>query len=649
MSNWNFYPCDKADHDNYRLDRACIDPKCNKHQLVCTICSENEHQFCNPPSIKSFLMQFKQQLHSGSIDQDNQIEELISVYEKIENQMELTLQNIQLIVDEQKKIIKNVKDNIKDHSQQQNKQKQQKEKLVKFEQNMNQENYAELIEEIEDFRKNANKFQFSIKKAQGSEITKIEERIQNGNKYAQQYINSTCSIIQQFKKLNEDFQVNLQNYFYITPNKPNDQEQLTLDRAFSFSRFKTPPRAQDIPQNTSDTKNTNRNIQNQSGTKSPDPTFNLSSSKQVQSSQIPKPQQQETNSANKIPSFFSTIPLSPNQRSIQRSYSPLQSAENRNQVEQQTALEITQESKTLFETSEQEITKLLFLSNQLIAACCGTKCIISEFKTLQQTYTINLREQITDAAYMEFNHQNGILVLATKKGNIELRRRTQDPSQPFIPINDSSQINYQSDKSILVSINQLKKQIVTLEDKNIIKIFQVDPFKQIDSFQLTQPGTVLHVNSDFIYVGCKSRLIICDMNHQYDKYLDIPDINSTIISINTQENNLLVGLQDRINVFQRRKNGDYFRIHEYVTGEIRYMNSLTKLPIVIVLRPQQIQKKQVFIYDYKLEKFIDLETQMVKVCAVREDDGISLIGLTQGSGQCVIYKVVQTSQPQQTQ
>ncbi|CAD8198299.1 unnamed protein product [Paramecium octaurelia] len=652
MSNWNFYPCDKAEHDNYRLDRACINPQCNKHQLVCTICSENEHQQCNPPSIKSFLTQFRSQLQSPGIDQDNQIGELIFYYDQIQNQMVQALQKVEETINEQKKIIENVIKNFKDNSPNQKKQKQQKEKLDRFEQNMNQENFADLVQEIEDFRTNSNRFQFSIKRTQGLETISIQDGIEKGNNYVKQYINATNSIIEQFKNQNEEIFQNLQNCFSNPEKRSNKQEQSNLEVSFSFfNQMRTPPRVQDKPPTTSDTKNTNRNIQNESGIKSSNLNFNLSSPNQIQDAQI-----QESNSAKKIfiqnnqqnQTRQSSSGQPPqNQRSTQRSCSPLQNAtEDSNQEQIQTKLKIDRQDLTFFETEGQEITKLLFLSDQLIAACFGTKCFIYDLKTSKHKHKIYVEKWITDAAYFESNNQNGILILATIAGKLELQRRTQDPELRFTLLNPQPKQIYQFGNNIILSINEKQKVLVTLGDSIVIKIFQIEPFYHKYSLQLSETGTALHANSEFIYIGCRSYLRIHDMVRKYDKFIDIPETN-TIISINTYEDHIVVGQLDRLKVFQRRGNGDYKKINEYITGEVKCINTSSKIPIAIISRPQQLQKQQVFVYDFQANTVIDLDIQLVKVCAVREDDRSSQIGLSQGTGHCTIYTIEQTQLPQQ--
>ncbi|CAD8096719.1 unnamed protein product [Paramecium primaurelia] len=373
-----------------------------------------------------------------------------------------------------------------------------------------------------------------------------------------------------------------------------------------------------------------------------------------QTKQLPPPTQQplsQFSSYQKQPSTNGAVPITPKQPPPPPlPLAPLQQSplkdnfQEDNQGEVETVLNVSQDHNFQLVQNGKEITKLLILSKTVVAGCGGNQFFGFDISTGQKLFTLNIDSDITDAAYLEIDDFNGTLYLTTKKGKLETFIRESNTDTPFSFRSNSSQF---IDKfgNILIQINQQEKQLVTLGEEKVIRIWLVKTLREQKKCEIQEVGTALHVDQKYVYVGGNKFLFIWDTVNQAKKIIPVSDTNLKVISIQTYENKLVVGLQDKIKIFERKTNSEYQLIHEQGFGDISTMHILKKWPIVLISCTQQQQQK-ICLYNYEQDSSEKLQEQKATSCAVREFDKVYHVAFGQEKGMCVIYRIEQTQQQQ---
>ncbi|CAD8175597.1 unnamed protein product [Paramecium pentaurelia] len=375
-----------------------------------------------------------------------------------------------------------------------------------------------------------------------------------------------------------------------------------------------------------------------------------------QAKQLPPPTQQPLSQFSpyqKQPSTNGSVPITPKQPPPPPPPAPLQQSplkdtfQEDNQGEVETVLNVSQDHNFQLMQNGKEITKLLILSKTVVAGCGGNQFQgfdISAGPVGQKLFTLNVDSDITDVAYLETDDFNGTLYLATKNGKIQTFIRESNIETPFSFRSNSSQL---IDKfgNLLIQINQQEKQLVTLGEEKIIRILPVKTLKEQKKCEIQEVGTALHVDQKYVYVGGNKYLFIWETVTQAKKIIPVSDTNLKVISIQTYENKLVVGLQDKIKIFERKTNSDYQQIHEQGFGDISTMHILKKWPIVLISCTQQQQQK-ICLYNYEQDSSEKLQEQKATSCAVREFDKVYHVAFGQEKGMCVIYRIEQTQQQQ---
>ncbi|CAK57622.1 unnamed protein product (macronuclear) [Paramecium tetraurelia] len=717
MQNFHYQSCNIAEHEEEFLNMVCIDEKCNKHQLLCVYCME-EHQSCIKHPVKKFLRDFKSQLHSQNAELSPKIDDLIAFYDQIKITMEQAQKQLNEMFEKSKQTILDTKKMIGQFSQQETAKSVQMQKLKEFESTSNQENFFQLLTEIESFKPNPDRFSFSIKKIQGHQIDLIQERIANGKIHSQQYQTAITNFVESFVNQHEALKKNLQNYFLNAPKRPFEQESnegkqskqsnpLSLIQQPSLdvqdkSIIAIDDDLEEIEKNNRNNENSNNKIKKQNNNnnntitnnnqnnvqnntplnlnnlghqnnyqKTQDSQISItdildsnSSKKQTiqdnksnytsnlkqqsynnKTKQAPPQPLSQTTPYQKQPASNGSIPIPPKQAPLPLQQSPLKDAfQEDNQGEVETVLNVSQDHNFQLVQNGKEITKLLILSKTVVAGCGGNLFQGFDISTCQKLFTLNVDSDITDVAYLETDDCNGTLYLATKKGKIETFIRESNSENPFTFRSNSSQI---VDKygNLLIQINQQEKQLVTLGEEKIIRILPVKTLRESKRCEIQEVGTALHVDSKYVYVGGNKFLFIWDSATQAKKKIQMSDINLKVISIQTYENKLVVGLQDKIKIFERKTNDDYQLIHEQAFGDISSMHILKQWPIVLISCTQQLQQK-ICLYNYEQDSSEKLHDQKATSCVVREFDKVYHVAFGQEKGQCIIYKIEQTQQQQ---
>ncbi|CAD8193036.1 unnamed protein product [Paramecium pentaurelia] len=690
MNPKNYQICNIKGHDDEYLNMICIGEKCNKHQLLCCYCIQ-DHNKCQTIPISKFVQQFKQQLQSQINDQEQNFESLEVFYNKIQSNIEKAQKKIIETFQKQIDAIKNAKSTIQQLLKQQKTIKDQKQKLQEFESNMTQVNCSSLLAEIIDFKPNSDRFSFSLKKIQGQQINQIQDRILNGSKYSQQYQDFMKRFVEQFEKQNQQMEVNLLNFFLNAPQDIQDLEQnnnnlqSNMQSEIQINQIQV----QDRQQNTIGINRNNTNINNIENNQSPKRKFNQLENdnfspinKQIQNSQMSSTQISNTNFTKQ--QSFSDSKQTNNQQSIeinqqstpqfqQQLQQPIQQntsqqfssignlpkshqeqlnppspnlqllnaeLQNDNQIESEKLIDISQGRSFQIESNGKKFTKILFLNNSMLAGCCESQFLIFDLITCQQKFKRTVGAYITDAVYINSNDLNGTLFLAMNNGKVLAFNREQKMNQPFI-FNDYKEQVVDKSGNLLIQINKKDNQLVSFGEDKIIKIWQLNDFKEVKRCELNEVGTALHLDSEYIYVGGLQYLYIWNQVNQFKKILKIQQ--TKIIYINTHLNKLVVGSQDKIKVFERTSNGDYQHKNEQIFESISSMNILKKWPILIVSNTYQ-QQQQVCLYNYELCSLAKLKEQIATCCTVGEFDNLNLLGFVYENGQFVVYRIQQSQQ-----
>ncbi|CAD8108015.1 unnamed protein product [Paramecium sonneborni] len=423
---------------------------------------------------------------------------------------------------------------------------------------------------------------------------------------------------------------------YQNSNQKNQDSQISitdiLDSSFS--------KKQSFSDNKQNQSNNNKQQQNNKTTKQFLPSYQPTQ----QNSNFQKYQSQTNNGTSQIPTRQPPLPPSPPPPPTQP---PLQSPQidayqDENQGDVETILNVSQDQSFQLLSNSREITKLLLLSKSVVAGCGGLQFQGFDITTCKKLFTLNLDADITDAAYLETDEFNGTLYLATNKGKIETFIRESNSENQFTFRTNSQQL-VDRPGVLLIQINQQEKQLVTLGQDKVIRIFPIKTLRELKRCDIQDVGTALHVDSKYVYVGGNKFLFIWDQTSQTKKIIQISE--SKVISIQTNENKLIVGLSDKIKIYERKANGDYQPIHEQSFGEISTMNILKKWPILLVSCTSQQQQK-VCLYNYEQDSSEKLQEQKATSCAVREFDKIYHVAFGQEKGLCNIYRIEQTQQQQ---
>ncbi|CAD8093124.1 unnamed protein product [Paramecium primaurelia] len=688
MNQKNYQNCNIKGHDDEFLNMICIDEKCKKNQLLCCYCVEEDHNKCQKLPISKFLKQFKQQHQSQMNDQEQNYESLEVPYNIIQSIIEKAQKKIIVTFFKQIDAIKNAKSTIQQLLKEQKSIKDQKQKLQEFESNMTQENCSSLLAEIVDFKPNSDRFSFTLKKIQGQKIDQIQDRILHGSKYSQQYEDFMKRFLEDFEKQHQDMEKNFQNFFLKAPQELQDLEQNNNNVKQSNMQSEiqiNQIQVQDRQQNTIGINRNNTNINNIENNQSPkikgkqtQNNFISPNNKQIQNSQMSSAQisnltkqqsfsnSKQNNNQQSIeinqqstPQFqqqlqqpiqqntskqFSSIGTLPNSHKEQLNPpSPnLQllnvEFQNDNQIESEQLIDITQERSFQIESNGKKFTKILFLNNSMLVGCCGSEFLIFDLKTCKQLFQQTVGAYITDAVNINSNDLNEILYLAMNNGKVLVYKREQQMNQSLNFIQQKEQI-VDTSGNLLIQINKKDNQLISFGEDKIIKIWQLNDFKEVKRWELNEAGTALHLDSEYIYVGGLKYLYIWNFTNQLKKIIKIQQ--TKIIYINTHLNKLVVGFQDKIKVFERTSNGDYQQKNEQIFESISSMNILKKWSIIIVSNTYQ-QQQQVCLYNYELCSLATLEEQIATCCTDGEFDNLNLLGFVYENGQFVVYRIQQS-------